>query len=352
MLTVAGNLQSSLTAANTHVTKSWGHTRSDLFGTKYVWVIDNFSFRKELAGTAVKSPVFTLPDKEIELIIMVYPNGESSSYNGYVSAYVQVLTNNISINAKAKLGIIKNNGFEKELFKSTSSSFLLQYAKLGAATFVVRSNLFNTSSELCMAADRLTVYCEFSVVRESVNVRCSNFKGSATTRTISEDIKELFESQKFSDFALVVSGRNIKVHKTILAARSPLFAAIMPEAKSKMEVADLSYEAVIEFLRYIYTDEVENIDNISQELLIASIKYEMEGLKPICYENIISKMDVANAADLLKFSHENKLEELKTAALDYFKKHSKAILKTDGFVMLKKACPKFVLNELFEALAI
>ncbi|KAL5286789.1 SPOPL.2 family protein [Megaselia abdita] len=353
MLAVAGSLNSSLSVANNHVSSAWGHTRSDLFGTKYMWAIDNFSFRKEAVGTAVKSPVFTLalPDKEIELIIMVYPSGESTSITGYVSAYVQVLTKDISINAKAKLGIVTRYG-ETELYKSSSSTLLAQYAKLGSGGFVPRSNLFETNHNYCITSDRLTIYCEFSVVRESVNIRCANFKGSSLARTVSEDIQELFETQNFSDFDLLVHGRHIKVHKVVLAARCPIFAAIMSETKTKMEIPDLSYDAVVEFLRYIYTGQVENIDNISQDLLLASIKYGMEGLKPICFENIISKMDVANGADVLVFAHENKLQELKKAALDYFKKHSKAIMKTDGFEHLKISHPQLVLNDLFETLAL
>lgn len=353
MLTVAGNLNSSLSVANKHVTNSWGHTRSDLFGTKYMWAIDNFSFRKENVGAALKSPVFNLAvsDKELELVIMVYPFGESSPYNRYVSVYVQVLTKDISINAKAKLGLISRHGHEKQLFDSMNSALLHQNGKLGAPAFVERAHLFDNNHEYYLNSDVLTVYCEFSVVRESGNVRCANFNTKDLARTVSEDIKELFETQKFSDFSLVIHGRTLKVHKIILAARSPLFAAIMPEAQNKMEINDLSYDAAVEFLRYVYTGQVETIDNISKELLLASIKYQMDGLKPICYENIMSSLVVANAADLLKFAHENKLDELKTAAFVYFKKHSKAIMKTQGFETLKIVHPKLIMNELFEALA-
>lgn len=320
-----------------------------------MWAIDNFSFCKESAGTALKSPVYklTLPEGEIELVIMVYPNGESYSYNRFVSAYVKVLTQDASINAKATIGIFDRHGHEKVLFKSEKSAVLNQNSMLGKPEFVERSKLVDQNSEFFIADDRLKLFCDFAVVLDCVNVRCANFKSSVIPKTLSEDIKEMFESEKFSDFTLVVNGKNLKVHKTILAARSPMFAAQMPGSNvDKMEITDLSYEAVLEFLRYIYTDQVENIDNISKDLLLASIRSKMEGLKPICYENIISKMDVANGADCLKFAHENKLQELRVASLDFFKKHAKAIIKTDGFENLKRVHPQLVFGELFELLAL
>lgn len=355
MLSVAGDLETSLISSNSPVANTWGHTKSDRHSTKYKWAIDNFSFRKENVGVPLKSPVFKveLPDRDIDLIIKVFPFGDSSASIGYVSAFVEVLSKDVFINARAKLGVVTRSGFEKELFNLENSKILSQHYFLGSSQFLARSDLFNANSDYCIASDRFAVYCEFSVVCESVNVRCANFKGSTIAKTVSEDIEELFESQKFSDFALIVGGRALKVHKLILAARSPFFAAkIMPEATTKVEITDLSYEAVVEFLRYIYTGQVKNIEKISLELLLASIRYQMEGLKPMCFEDIISKMNVDNGAKVLKFAHENKLQELKEAAVDYFKKHSKAIMKTNDFETLKRACPEFVLCDLFEALAV
>lgn len=96
---------------------------------------------------------------------------------------------------------------------------------------------------------------------------------------------------------------------------------------------------------------MENINNISRELLLASIKYEMEDLKAVCYEYIISIMDLANAIHFLIFAYENQFQELQVAASLFVKKHFKAIKeKTNGFEMLDGAHLRLVLNVLGEAL--
>lgn len=327
----------------------WGHNQSNLFENKYMWAIDNFSFKEPAVAIAIKSPVFTfsLPDKNVEFIIEAWPKGGKSK--NYVSAYVTVTSQGISINAKATLGIINRYGQEKELFKS-KPTVLMQDHLLGKADFVSWSDLYDPNSNLCISSDRLIIYCGLSVVVEGVSVRCDNFFRNVVGNTLSEDFEELFENKKFSDFTLMVGGKAIPAHKGILSVRSSVWAAQLTDnTTATMEIENLSYEGVVELLRYIYTGQVGNVDHISQELLLASIKYRLDGLQQMCYENIVSQMNVDNAAFLLIFACENQLKQLKDMALVFFKKHGRAIMETVGFTFLKTEHPHIVLNDLFES---
>lgn len=79
--------------------------------------------------------------------------------------------------------------------------------------------------------------------------------------SLSADLKQLLNNESHTDCELVVDGKRFRAHKGILAARSPVFAAMfdpnhdMIEAqKSECEIEDLTPTAVGALLHFIYTD--------------------------------------------------------------------------------------------------
>lgn len=77
--------------------------------------------------------------------------------------------------------------------------------------------------------DKLTIFCEVSVVADSVNIsgQSNAVQFKVPECKLSEDLGALFESQKFSDVTLaVIPGKEYQAHKAVLAARSPVFAAM------------------------------------------------------------------------------------------------------------------------------
>ena len=94
---------------------------------------------------------------------------------------------------------------------------------------------------------------------------------------LSEDLSTLFETQKFSDVTLCVGGKEFSVHKAILAARSPVFAAMfeheMEEKKqNRVDITDMDPEVLREMLRFIYTGKTPFLDKLDAELLAAADK--------------------------------------------------------------------------------
>lgn len=99
---------------------------------------------------------------------------------------------------------------------------------------------------------------------------------------LSEDLSHLFESQKFSDVILVGGvgvngGKEFYAHKAILAARSPVFAAMfeheMEEKKNnKVDITDMDHDVLREMLRFIYTGKAPFIEKMDAELLAAADK--------------------------------------------------------------------------------
>lgn len=94
---------------------------------------------------------------------------------------------------------------------------------------------------------------------------------------LNEDLLGLFESQKFSDVILSVSGREYYAHKAILAARSPVFAAMfeheMEEKKqNRVEITDMEHDVLKEMLKFIYSGKVSLLEKMADDLLAAADK--------------------------------------------------------------------------------
>ncbi|CAB0033432.1 unnamed protein product, partial [Trichogramma brassicae] len=117
------------------------------------------------------------------------------------------------------------------------------------------------------------------------------------------DFDWVFLGRDLSDVALRTGcGKTIPAHRVVLAAVSPVFKAMfsheLPENKNKsVDIADVTYEAAVEMLRYIYTGNVECQEfSSAAELLEAADKYQLEELKNnfaitiVAHENPNSKI--------------------------------------------------------------
>jgi BTB/POZ domain len=58
-----------------------------------------------------------------------------------------------------------------------------------------------------------------------------------------------------------------------------------------------------EVLRFIYCGFVFDLDEMSQDLVFAAEKYELEGLKKICIDNMISMLSSANVLQFITIAN-------------------------------------------------
>lgn len=170
----------------------------------------------------------------------------------------------------------------------------------------------------------MTLYCEVSVVADSVNIAGQNnttqFK--VPDCKLSDDLGSLLETNKFSDVILSVDGKDFHAHKAILAARSPVFAAMfeheMEEKKqNRVEITDMDPEVLKEMLNFIYSGRANNLEKMADDLLAAADKYDLERLKVMCEEALCSNLSVESAADVLILADMHSAQQLKAHAIDF-----------------------------------
>ena len=103
----------------------------------------------------------------------------------------------------------------------------------------------------------------------------------------------MFDNDFLSDFTISSQEKPFRVHKNVLANRSPVFHAIFRDDLGKNQVNeelinDYKPEVVHETLRYMYTNTVENMKEHAKDLLGMAEKYQLQGLKKQCEEFVSS----------------------------------------------------------------
>ncbi|XP_078170398.1 BTB/POZ and MATH domain-containing protein 2-like [Carex rostrata] len=173
-----------------------------------------------------------------------------------------------------------------------------------------------------------------------------------------QNFHQLWDSREGADVVFQVGGETISAHRTVLAARSPVFKAEffgpMKESKTGcVKIKDIEPKVFTLMLQFVYTDIIPLNKEISfemtQHLLVAADRYGLERLKLICKEKLSNSIDVENASDILVFSDKHNCDQLKVICLDFIVSgdNLKAVMATDGFKHLIETCP-FVLRDLLE----
>lgn len=177
--------------------------------------------------------------------------------------------------------------------------------------------------------DTLTILCEIRACRGIINILgISISEQLRMPKTQPDDFGALLESEEFSDVSIIVGGREFKVHKAILAARSPVFLAMfkhdMKEKHENMvEIPDIDERVMREVLRFIYAEKVERIQELANDLLAAAEKYSLIGLKIMCEEALCGKLTINNAADVLDLADMYNADCLKTQVIHFLVAHGK-----------------------------
>lgn len=115
----------------------------------------------------------------------------------------------------------------------------------------------------------------------------------------------MFDNQILSDFRLKTKdGKILKAHKAILVARSPMFYAMLISNMQEPteDFANISdYDSIImkEVLRFIYYNDVEDLQGIAHDLVFAAEKYHVKYLKELCLDTLIASLSIENALKLL-----------------------------------------------------
>lgn len=340
------------------VAENWCYTHVKVIKFSYMWTINNFSYCREEMGETLKSSTFSAgANDKLKWCLRINPKGLDEESKDYLSLYLLLLACNKSeVRAKFKFSILNAKREETKAMESQRAYRFVQGKDWGFKKFIRRDFLMDEANGL-LPEDKLTMFCEVSVVADSVNVSGQSLMSSLKVPEIqlSDNIHSLLETGNFSDMALKIGDTRIPVHKSILAARSPVFSAMFQHdleenKKGFVTITDLELDSLKEMLKFIYTGKVSQLETMADSLLAAADKYALDRLKVMCEEALASNLNIENVCDVLILADLHNAQQLKSVAIDFTNSHAQEVMDTPSWQRLVKNHSNIV-AEAFRALA-
>ena len=158
----------------------------------------------------------------------------------------------------------------------------------------------------------------------------------------------LFGNQTLCDINFCLeNSQHVGGHKYILAARSPVFAAMfqheMQESKTgHVVIPDIELDIFKEMLYFIYSGQIETplTERKAKLLFLAADKYDIEDLKNICLHFLSAYiLYKTNVIHLLVWAHTYVVDKLKEAALEMVAINFDQICLTEEWVNFTRDYP-------------
>ncbi|KAG5854793.1 hypothetical protein ANANG_G00041510 [Anguilla anguilla] len=340
------------------VAESWCYTQIKVVKFSYMWTINNFSFCREEMGEVIKSSTFSSgANDKLKWCLRVNPKGLDEESKDYLSLYLLLVScPKAEVRAKFKFSILNAKGEETKAMESQRAYRFVQGKDWGFKKFIRRDFLLDEANGL-LPDDKLTLFCEVSVVQDSVNISGQNTMNMVKVPDcrLADELGGLWENSRFTDCSLCVAGQEFQAHKAILAARSPVFSAMfeheMEESKkNRVEINDVEPEVFKEMMCFIYTGKAPNLDKMADDLLAAADKYALERLKVMCEDALCTSLSVENAAEILILADLHSADQLKTQAVDFINYHAAEVMETSGWKSMVASHPHLV-AEAYRSLA-
>ncbi|XP_049786223.1 protein roadkill-like [Schistocerca cancellata] len=155
-------------------------------------------------------------------------------------------------------------------------------------------------------------------------------------RSITEDLAALLETGQLSDVKLWAGDAEFQAHRAVLAARSPVFAAMLrhdtQEARTgSVRINDVEADVLREVLRFVYTDSSPFLETMADRLLMAADKYDLPQLKELCEVELVKNLTVDNAAATAVIALSHSCNVLKRPVMSFVKRHLVPIMGSKGW---------------------
>lgn len=272
--------------------------------------------------------VSIIGEQQCNLTLVLYPGGYDDDHSDYVAFRALITTQPIlpssssCKNIAIDVAICDRNDEERcrrRIILTNHHDNDDHYERLVVKNFVSKCLLLN-SNEL-LISDQLKIICRVFVGIEVAYDSSGKPKILHECRHAQLDnYEKLLDNGDFSDFELKVGEVIFKVHKCILAAHSPVFAAMFhndmsEKKKASTDIEDVDVEQMRELLRFLYVGKVEKLDELACGLWIVADKYDVKRLKEVCEKKLIEMLSVDNISENLCFIDKYNACKLKIAAI-------------------------------------
>lgn len=177
--------------------------------------------------------------------------------------------------------------------------------------------------------------------------------GNPPAQELSDAMGSMWNSGLLSDVSIRVREEVMHAHSQILAARSPVFAAMfssgMREGREReVVIDDLVPSAVREMLSFLYTGTIDKAqlsrDEEALALLEVAHRYEAVALVERCTLALGGRLEAQTVLDRLSVSDLIGCSCMKGKCLDFIKDHITEIQTTEAYTALAERRPALLMD--------
>ena len=331
--------------------------------------IDGFSLTESMDHDDCVRSRWTFDGYEWE--VRVYPAMTSSAGGGggaYVVLEVAFLSKPRRGSVRAAIGcrLVDPRGILKPSNEISISKVFSRPQECSTKAAVVGRRALAASAFL--RGDSFTMECTIEVLKELPDtVTAPVEEVPVPSSNLGRHLALLLQSEAGADVTFLVSGESFAAHKSILAARSPVFMAqffgdMREKCSQSVVIEDMEAAVFKALLHYIYTDTVAEFDEkgeemtmLAQHLLAAADRYGLDRLKLICEGKLSDGINVDTAATSLALAELHNCPRLKAKCVQFIIRNREvldAVLATEGYKYLAASCPSVLADLLKSSLRV
>uniref|UniRef100_A0A914PV69 BTB domain-containing protein n=1 Tax=Panagrolaimus davidi TaxID=227884 RepID=A0A914PV69_9BILA len=252
-------------------------------------------------------------DSGTKYFLQIFPNGDTDERRGETWVFLHLeLGNEKKVKADYKLLIKLANW-------SSKVDYVFEKSTGYGASCCTTDELFDTNKKFIVDG-KLTVKVK-GILK---TVETNNEMGFLQTKL--KWIRNLCNLWNigFEDFTIVTAdGKELKVHKCVLAAQSPVFAAMFKphtkEAKeSKVEMPDFSFEIIEKSIKLCYNHDFDADTSIDEAFTLFKFaeKYDIQIIKGDLQDYLADKINVSNLCEIVQRAGDENAVKLRNKCMD------------------------------------
>jgi len=282
--------------------------------------------------------------------LLVHPKGTRSS-RGHISAFVEAdvgeaLVANLSFpNVKYTITLVNRLSEERNVTMADTWTFHKNGIDRGWHDFIRIDDAMDKDAGWLGPKNSLLFRGSASCDISDSAWEAMLLPEAAAHHSLKSDFSGLLSSGWLSDVTLRAGDQELKVHKLILAARSPVFKQMlsseMTEASTGIvNISDIEPDILNHLCGFMYSGEIQETvwesENAVFGLMRAASKYELGSLLCLCATRAEAGICVENVAEWLLVSVELNAEGLKTYCMTFVARHLSDVQATEGWKRLMK----------------
>uniref|UniRef100_A0A915NSD7 Uncharacterized protein n=2 Tax=Meloidogyne TaxID=189290 RepID=A0A915NSD7_9BILA len=324
------------------------------------WTIHNFTKALDLAtfGTCMRSRNFrdeSMPDICWQLCL--YPGGKREENSGNVSLFLKMSTTEnqreFTVRAEYRFYFLDDTGAAR-FSNVNTGDFKVKPAK-GSHSWGLRNIPRQKVLNCIRSNNSLHIVCQIELVPDfnklQTHVRREHrIDPIILTKEFLERNHKMFISGEGSDCVVECGNQEFPVHKFVLMAHSDVFRAMfnhkdtLESVESRIRITDFGPETVHQMLTYMYSGGLPEdfSDEQASNLIEISEKYQLDSLKIICQDKLISRLSMANVCSMVTIADIHNADLLMSACIPLVRSHIRQLMASQEWTEMKTNNPRLL----------